>query len=162
MADIFISHSSIDSAVADYLCQQLEARGISCWMAPRDIKPGEEWAKAINDAITSSSAFLVIYSKNSASSTQVPKEIGLAGARKCYVIPYKIDDTPLTGEFEYYLLGSHWIVADIHKKDYKIDELYNILSSVKSSKGTGNGSGTYINQVNVTEIKDSTLAGFYA
>ncbi len=157
MADIFISHSSIDSAIADYLCQQLETRGISCWMAPRDIKPGEEWAKAINDAITSSSAFLVIYSKNSAASNQVPKEIGLAGARKSYVIPYKIDDTPLSGEFEYYLLGSHWIVADIHKKDYKIDELYNILSAVKANKGTGEGNGTYINQVNVTEIKDSKV-----
>ena len=105
MADVFISHSSKDHDVAEHICNELEKKGIKCWMAPRDIAPGEEWAKAINTAITTCSSFVIIYSANSAQSTQVPKEIGLAGAKGAYIIPYKIDDTKLTDEFEYYLLG---------------------------------------------------------
>lgn len=162
MADVFISHSSKDKVIADHICAELEKKGIKCWIAPRDIKPGEEWARAINTAITSSSAFIVIYSGNSAQSTQVPKEIGLAGAKNSYIIPYKIDDTKLTDEFEYYLLGSHWVIADIEKKDFKIEELYNVILSAKAKKIAASANieeegGKTVNNFNVTEIKDSNV-----
>ena len=104
MADIFISYSSKDKQVADDLCAQIEQQGYSCWIAPRDIVPGEDWARSINTAITAAKVFIVIYSRNSCESTQVPKEIGIAGARDLSIIPYKIDETPLTGDFEY-LIG---------------------------------------------------------
>ena len=155
MAEVFISHSSADSEIAKMLYHQLEARGISCWISSKDIIPGEDWAKSINDAITKSSVFLIIYSKNSAKSTQVPREIGLAGARNLCIIPYKIDNTKLEGEFEYYLLNSHWITADVAKNDYKIDELCNAVYSATGKKTTSNS--TYINTVNITEIKDNTV-----
>ena len=77
MADVFISHSSIDKEIADKVCETLEARGLKCWIAPRDIMPGSEWAVAISNAISVVRAMVVIYSKNSAQSTQVPKEIAL-------------------------------------------------------------------------------------
>ena len=68
MADVFISHSSKDKEVADNLCAQLEANGIVCWIAPRDITPGGDWATAINNAITACDVLLVIYSANSSES----------------------------------------------------------------------------------------------
>ena len=80
MAEVFISHSSNDAAVAQALCGILEQNGISCWMAPRNIMPGEDWATAIAKAITTTRVFLIIYSVNSAASTEVPKEIMLAGS----------------------------------------------------------------------------------
>ena len=123
MADIFISYSSKDKETADVLCAQIEQQGYSCWIAPRDIVPGEDWARSINTAITAAKVFIVIYSRNSCESSQVPKEIGIAGARNLSIIPYKIDDTPLTGDFEYYLLGSHWVAADPAKGDYKIADV---------------------------------------
>lgn len=123
MADVFISHSSKDHLVAEQLCEGLEANGISCWMAPRDITAGTEWAVAINNAISSSKVFLIIYSECSAQSKQVSKELGLAGARGIPMIPYKIDSTPLAAEFEYYLLTSHWIAADAAGGEYKFVEL---------------------------------------
>ena len=46
MADVFISHSSIDKELADKVCETLEARSLKCWIAPRDIMPGSEWAVA--------------------------------------------------------------------------------------------------------------------
>lgn len=44
---IFISYSSKDKNVADALCHYLEERGVPCWIAPRDILPGQTWAGAI-------------------------------------------------------------------------------------------------------------------
>ncbi len=132
MADVFISHSSKDHLIAEQLCEGLEANGISCWMAPRDITAGTEWALAINNAISASKVFLIVYSECSAQSKQVSKELGLAGARGIPMIPYKIDSTPLSGEFEYYLLTSHWIAADDATGDYKFGEL---LTAVKSLLG---------------------------
>ena len=161
MANVFISHSSKDHVIAEKLCGLLEANGISCWMAPRDIKPGEEWAKAINDAITASDVFIIIYSAASAESTQVPKEIGLAGARNVYIVPYKIDGTELKGEFEYHLLNSHWVVADIAKNDYKINELCETIRNVVNKKGHDLSGGGNVNitnnigQVNVTGVQNN-------
>ncbi len=123
MADIFISYSSKDKQIADVLCSQMEQNGYSCWIAPRDIIPGEDWARSINTAITAAKVFIVIYSRNSCESSQVPKEIGIAGARDLSIIPYKIDDTPLSGDFEYYLLGCHWVAADPVKGDYKTNDV---------------------------------------
>ena len=42
--DVFISYSSTDKAAADAVCATLESRGIGCWIAPRDILPGEDYA----------------------------------------------------------------------------------------------------------------------
>lgn len=133
MADIFISHSSIDKELADALCEMFENKGLKCWIAPRDIRPGSDWAVAINDAISNVKAMVVIYSRNAAQSTQVPKEIALAESRGKFVLPYKVDETPLEGAFAYYLTGAHWIMANPQKNDYKFDELFDVISEVVQS-----------------------------
>jgi hypothetical protein len=55
--DVFISHSSKDKVMADAICAGLEARGVRCWIAPRDILPGIEWTKSIVDAIANCKVF---------------------------------------------------------------------------------------------------------
>lgn len=149
MADIFISHSSKDKEIADKLCEAMEAKGLKCWIAPRDIVPGSEWAVSISDAISTISAMVVIYSENSAASTQVPKELGLADKRGKFIIPYKIDDMELTGAFDYYLAGAHWIVANPKNKEYKFDELYGVMSGVMQLPATTMTNNTYIDTVNI-------------
>ena len=49
--DVFISHSTKNKTIADAVCATLEAHGIRCWMAPRDIKPGADWGESILDGI---------------------------------------------------------------------------------------------------------------
>jgi len=39
-ANVFISHSSEDAKVARAICAALENRGLSCWIAGRDVGPG--------------------------------------------------------------------------------------------------------------------------
>ena len=135
MSDVFISHSSLDGEIANRLADYLENKGLSCWIAPRNIVPGSDWAASINSAITDCKVFVVIYSSNSSQSDHVVREINLAESRKgVCVIPYKADDTPLTGSFEYFLSSSHWINADYHKNDLKLEELYQIIVGIISNK----------------------------
>ena len=149
MADVFISHSSKDKAIADKVCEALEAKGLKCWIAPRDITPGSEWAVAISDAIATIKVMVIIYSANSAQSTQVPKELGLADKRGKFIIPYKIDDMELTGAFDYYLAGAHWIVANPQEDDYKFDELYGVMSGVMQVPLQNITNNTYIDKVTI-------------
>jgi hypothetical protein len=37
---VFLSYASHDADVAKSICEYLERHGISCWMAPRDVRPG--------------------------------------------------------------------------------------------------------------------------
>ena len=57
--DIFISYSSIDKTAADTVCSILEQNGVSCWIAPRDITPGLDFAETIIDGIKSSIAIAI-------------------------------------------------------------------------------------------------------
>jgi phage FluMu protein Com len=50
--DVFLSYSSKDKPTADAACAVLEARGLRCWIAPRDIIPGKEWGAAIVEGRT--------------------------------------------------------------------------------------------------------------
>lgn len=44
---VFLSYASPDAEVTKQICQFLENHGVSCWMAPRDVKPGAVYADAI-------------------------------------------------------------------------------------------------------------------
>ncbi|MBR3824732.1 MAG: leucine-rich repeat protein [Lachnospiraceae bacterium] len=157
MADVFISHSSIDKEIADKVCAALEAKGLTCWIAPRDIVPGSEWAVAISNAIAEIKAMVVIYSANSQQSTQVPKEIALAEKRGKNILPYKIDDTELTGAFEYYLSGSHWIVADPKKDEYKLDEMYGVIVGMMQQPTQQITKNTYIDNLIIQNPEQVTV-----
>ncbi len=130
MANIFISHSTIDKALADYICNAFEERGLSCWIAPRNIVPGSEWAASITEAISEADVLFVLFSKNAMQSTQVSKEIGIADRKGKYIIPYKIDDTEPEGAYDYYLASCHWIMARPQDGDYKINELCEVICRV--------------------------------
>jgi hypothetical protein len=43
--DVFISYSSKDKPTADAVCATLEANGIHCWIAPREVVPGSDWGE---------------------------------------------------------------------------------------------------------------------
>ena len=62
MSDIFVSYSSKDKQVAFEICEALENKGISCWIAPRDVPLGMEYAEAIVEAIRNARAFVLIFS----------------------------------------------------------------------------------------------------
>src|SRR5581483_7974306 len=90
--DVFISYSSKDKPVADATCATLEAHGIRCWIAPRDIIPGTEWGKAIVDGISGSRIMVLIFSSNADQSRQVMREAERAVHKGLSLLPLRIEE----------------------------------------------------------------------
>lgn len=132
--DVFISHSSKDAKIANAICNTLEANNIRCWLAPRDIRPGSDWAESINNAIESSKSLVLVFSENSNNSTQVAKELNLAINNKLIVLPFKIDDSTPTGSMKYYLSDTHWLDAINGDIKDEIENLKDVLISVLPKK----------------------------
>jgi hypothetical protein len=109
--DVFISHSSKDKSVADAVCATLEASGIRCWIAPRDVLPGANWGEAIIDALSTSKAMVLIFSANSNESGQVVREVERAINKNIPVIPFRIENVPLSKAMEYFISTAHWLDA---------------------------------------------------
>jgi hypothetical protein len=47
-SDAFISYASQDATVANAVVAALERRDVRCWIAPRDVTPGEFYADRPN------------------------------------------------------------------------------------------------------------------
>jgi hypothetical protein len=109
--DVFISYSSKDKPIADGICANLEAAGMRCWIAPRDIHPGEDWPTAITNAISTSKVMVLVFSASSNSSEDVSREIILAATSRLVIIPFKIEDIEPEPGKRYYLARTHWLEA---------------------------------------------------
>jgi len=109
--DVFVSYASQDAAVANSLVEALEQRGIGCWMAPRDVKPGAQYADAIVRAINESRTLVLVLSESAIGSSHVGREIERAASKHKQIIALKIDAAALTPALEYFLSESQWIDA---------------------------------------------------
>jgi hypothetical protein len=109
--DAFISYSSLDKAAANAACAALEAAGIRCWIAPRDILPGKEWGEAIIEAINGSHVLVLIFSANANASPQIRREVERAVHKGIPIVPLRIEDIVPTHALEYFIGTVHWLDA---------------------------------------------------
>jgi len=110
---VFISHSSKDSVVADAICRQLESSDIPCWMAPRNIEYGSDWTEAIMRSITACRIFVLVFSENANGSEHVRREVAKAFSLGLQVIPFRIEDPLPQSSLSYFLETVHWLDAVI-------------------------------------------------
>ena len=75
---VFISYASKNKQLADALCHTLEQHRISCWSAPRDVLPGEPYAREIIRGIRDCQIIVLIYTNDSNASEHVLNEIDKA------------------------------------------------------------------------------------
>ena len=88
--DVFLSYASTDAEVAEAVCKALEAGGVRCWIAPRDVIPGVNYADAIVRAI------ILILSAHAVGSTHVGKEVERASSKRCPILAVRIDQAKPT------------------------------------------------------------------
>ena len=135
MREVFISYKSrknapdsIDEIAANKLCEAIEASGITCWIAPRDIEPGErEYEEAIMDAIDNCQVLLIVYSCHSRKSRDMKYELKYADEKDKIIIPFIIDGSELVGVFHFRLSSVHRITANENDYQEKIPELITAL-----------------------------------
>lgn len=109
--DAFISHSVKDSGVAEAICTALERGGTRCWMAPRDIVAGKNWAEAIMQGIGTCRVMVLVFSSHSNCSKQVNNEVNHAFQNGLSIVPFRIEDVPMSEKLKYYLATSQWFDA---------------------------------------------------
>jgi hypothetical protein len=106
---VFISYSSKDAKIAHAICDALEARGHACWMASRDVHPGENYQGAIVRAIGDAGVMVMVFSNNANNSDEIKKELSLASQSKLGVIPVRSEDVLPSEDFRYELATRQWI-----------------------------------------------------
>src|SRR5205823_14248533 len=111
MHEVFISYSSQDKTVANAVCAGLEARGTRCWIAPRDIVAGKDWAEAIIDGIHESRAMVLIFSAHANESQQIKRELERAVSKDIPVVPVRIEEIAPAKTLEYFMSNVHWFDA---------------------------------------------------
>lgn len=135
--DVFISYSSKDRLAAEAACAVLEARGISCWIAPRDIPPGANWAAAISDTIGAARVFLLIFSNHANASEQVQREVDLAANHRLSIIPLRIENALPQKSLEYYLNQRHWLDAFTPPLEQHLDRLAEAIVLILGGEPVG-------------------------
>jgi hypothetical protein len=127
---VFICHSSKDKLVADAACAALEAHRIPCWIAPRDITPGDEYAASIIDALDECQIVLLIFSAHSNDSTQCRREIERAVSKEKILIPFRIEDVMPSRAMEFHLMSTHWLDALTPPREQRLSDLCNTITKI--------------------------------
>lgn len=109
--DVFISYSSKDKPTADAVCATLESRGIRCWIAPRDVVPGEEYAAALVNALRQARLMVLVFSSGANQSKHVLREVERAVSMGLPVVPLRIENVRPSAAMEYYIASRHWLDA---------------------------------------------------
>ena len=109
--DVFISHSSHDKAAADAACAALEAQGIRCWLAARDILPSADWGASIVGAIMGAKVFVLVFSRHANELPHVLREVERAVNHGVPLIPLRIEDIAPDASLGYFLGAQHWLDA---------------------------------------------------
>lgn len=105
---LFVSHHSGDADAAQRVEAALRPRGVACWMAPRDVEPGEPFDEAIDRAISRCAAVLLLVSTPAAESRHVKRELIIADNRRKMIIPLRLE-TVEPQKLSYHLADSQWI-----------------------------------------------------
>jgi formylglycine-generating enzyme required for sulfatase activity len=127
--DVFISYSHTDKTVTDAACATLESAGVRCWIAPRDVPPGSQWASAIVSGIDHCRIMVLIFSSRANISNQVHREVERAVSKGIPIIPLRIEDVTPTNSMEYFLGSIHWLDALTPPLE---KHLQHLLETVKS------------------------------
>jgi formylglycine-generating enzyme required for sulfatase activity len=107
--DLFISHSSADAETAKALVRDFEKRGLSCWLATRDVPIGSSYQIEIVHAIENSRAMLLLFSEAANKSEHVLRELELAAQSKKPIYPLRIDPAEPSGGLKYLLTNKQWV-----------------------------------------------------
>lgn len=135
--DVFVSHSSQDRSVADAITAVLEMRGMRCWIAPRDVRPGAPYGEEILDAIYGSRVMVLVLSANANLSPHIPKEVERAVSRGVPVIPLRIGDVLPAKSLDYFIGSIQWLDALTPPIDGHLERLADSVQSLLISSDHG-------------------------
>ncbi len=95
--DVFISYSSSDRQLADFVHRHLRDEGLEVFMASVSLSPGDVWDERIRRALNEAKWVVVLASRAACDSGYVQQELGGAwlGAKKVIPIVWDMPPTEL-------------------------------------------------------------------
>lgn len=115
---IFISHSSKNADEAAKICELLENNEMKCFIAPRDIRLGKQYAEELVRGIDESDAMVLLMSEEANRSPHVLREVERAVSKSIPILVYKLEEIELSKSMEYFLMAHQWINAK-PEEDYQ-------------------------------------------
>ena len=107
MQQVFLSYSRRDDHFVRRLAADLEKRGVDVWLDTDDLDDTDEdrWRRSIVQAITKSSALVVVLSPDSVESAPVERELTIAAETKRRIIPIVHRPCELSDGLQFELAG---------------------------------------------------------
>jgi hypothetical protein len=139
VATAFISHASEDREVAERICHFLEQRGIRCWMAPRDVRPGRRYGEEIVFAIEAADAVVLLLTENANASTFVEREIERAVSYGKPTLPVRVREVQPSRSLELFISNAHWIDAWKPPIEQYLDRLAESIRSLGPNNSASAG-----------------------
>jgi TIR domain-containing protein len=99
MPDCFISYSTKDQKLAEFVRAELQQHGLSVFMAQASLKPGQQWSDEIRANLKASDWVLFLASSAACESPWVQQELGMAIGASKRLIPtvWDLDPSNLPG-----------------------------------------------------------------
>ena len=110
-AYVFISHGSDDLGKAAALCTFIDARGIRTWIAPRDVRPGQDYSEQLQQAIEGCAAFVVLVTEKANTSPYVRAETEMAFSNGKPIFPVRQSEIQPAAGLAFFLKIRHWTDA---------------------------------------------------
>ena len=107
--DTFVSYASADRERVYAIVSNLEKLGVNCWIAPRDVRPGEEYGTEIISGIRSAKTLIVMLSNTSIHSQNVRAEVERAVNLRKKVYPVRLEEVELGEALEFFLSIRQWV-----------------------------------------------------
>ena len=108
---VVISYAQPDWDLASDLVAHVEAHGIACWIAGRDVPLGADRATEIVNAIAAAPVMVLVFSASADSSTDVHREVERASDRGIPLLPFRIADVLPSSSLEYFLSSQNFLDA---------------------------------------------------
>jgi hypothetical protein len=143
VSHVFLSYARRDQEFADRLVAALEGHGVNVWVDRQDIPGGAAWEAAIGEALSVSSAVLVVLSPASVTSEYVPKELSLAEKYDRPIVPILYEswegsaDAAAVKRVEFQLAGLQYVDFARQPFDQGMTALLRCLPAARPVAGSG-------------------------
>lgn len=108
---VFISYATANRTEALRICQDIERRGIGCWISCRDVALGENYQEEIVQALRAARAVVLVFSEEANVSDEIKKELSLASRYHVPVMTLRIEEVEPSDAFAYELSTRQWVDA---------------------------------------------------
>ena len=132
---VFVSYSPKDKAEADAICTALEAAGVSCWIAPRDLHAGERGEAGAVRAIAACEAVVVVFSSAFNGSPEAVREMQLVVSSRRPLIPIRVENVMPTGDMQAFLRAGQWFDAYADTIQGYLPQIVALVKSVLAREG---------------------------